>query len=448
MATIARAVVSGLVAVGLIACGDDPAGPPDAVAPIDAAIDAAVPDAAVPDAAVPDAAVPDAAIDAAIPDAPIDALVIDATPIDGAPIDPLPPLAFDPSYSDDGSLRFAGAGFPGAITSSGPWLGMCGLGTHWFDDITYYDNGIVFRTTPGLTQDLYGTVPTLPINGPVTCPATALHADGQSVTAFQYHDGQVRLVRRDLAGALQTPQAPPQAGRVRAMHAAPGGRVIVVFDDAAWLLDGALAPVTSFGVGGRIAFAGPIRFARVAATAAPRLDLVTDTAMRRIDLMTGALDGAFGVGGVATLPAVIPMRGAVARPGGGALIVGVGAGYQVSATGVVTTVTLPGIDAQAVVEDRAGGAYLISHAEFHGVEMTITQIAPNGPASWGTGSVQTLAPPDLCPLYSTPQCQEWFRVAGAAWTDTGRLGIYIELRAYPIFNFFQGHVPQLLVLTR
>ena len=405
------------------------------------------PDEAPVDAAVLDGPGPDAAaIDAAAIDArPVDAAT-DGTPIDGAPVQALPRLTLDPTFSGDGSVRF-GQGYPGAITGAGTRFGTCAVATHWFDDITYWDSVVAYRTTPGLTEDLYAIAPATPTTGRITCPATVLRDDDQAVSAFVYLDGHVELRRRDVAGTLHAAVAPPQAGPVRDMIAVAGGRVLVIFDADAWLLDAQLAPVPTFGVGGHIAFPGPIRRVSRPATAAPRVDLVTDLAVRRIDPATGALDAGFGVGGVAALPAVLALRGVAIRPGGGELLVGVGAGYEISAAGAVTAVTLPAIDARAVIDDRAGGAYLISHPATYAIALTITRIAPDGPASWGAAPSESIAPPDLCPI-DTPNCGEWMRDVRAAWTDNGRLGLWFENHDGHTGDFVQGHLPQLLVLTR
>lgn len=423
------------------------AGGPDEVTPDGAPIDAAVIDGPGPDAAVIDAAVPDAAVpDAAVIDArPVDAAT-DATPIDGTPIDPLPRLVLDPTFSGDGSVRF-GQGYPGAITGAGTRFGTCAIATHWVDDITYWDSVVTYRTTPGLTEDLYSIAPATPTNGRITCPATVLRDDDQAVSAFSYNDGHVELRRRDVAGTLHAAVAPPQAGPVRDMIAVAGGRVLVIFDADAWLLDAQLAPVPTFGVGGHVAFAGPIRRVSRPTTAAPRVDLITDVAVRRIDPATGALDAGFGVGGVAALPAVVALRGVAIRPGGGELLVGVGAGYEISAAGAVTAVSLPAIDPAAVIDDRAGGAYLISYPATYAVTLTITRIAPDGPASWGAAPSESLAPPDLCPI-GTPGCREWLRDVRAAWTDGDRLGLWFETHQGYWGDFVQGHLPQLLVLAR
>ena len=438
-----------VLALGVAVACDAPAGPAiDAAPDPDAAIDA--PDAAALDA--PDAAALDAldaaldAPDAAAIDAPaIDA--IDAIPIDGAPIVPLAPLALDPTFSDDGSFRFGSNGYPGSLTGSGPRLNLCAMATHWFDDITYWDNLVVYRATPGASEDLYGTVPVTG-GGPITCPATALHPDGQQVSAFAF-GATMRLIRRDATGALLPAQSPPQTGAIRALVPAPGGAVAVVHDDAVWLLDGALAPVTSFGTGGRVAVTGPVRQARRPSTAAPRLDLITDTAVRRLDLTTGAADATFGAGGVATLPAPITLRGVVPMDDGGELLVGIGTGYRVAADGTVTAVTFPPLDPRWVIADGAGGIYVITHPNSLAVELTITQVAPTSATTWEAGTSQSLTPPGLCPIDNLPGgCREWLIVRGAAWTDTGRLGVLLEIRyGYPT-DFVRNQTPQLLVLTR
>ena len=435
-AQVSRLVAAVMVAAGALAgcVGGTP--------------DGAATDAAVDDGAVADAPTDGASIDAPLVDAAVDARPIDA-PIDGIPIDGTPvtalPLVLDPGFSGDGSLRL-GQGYPGAIDGAGGRLSMCALATHWFDDITYYDGLVAFRTTPGLTEDLFASAPPTPINGAITCPAHALRDDHVSVSAYRYWNGTVELRRRDVAGTLGPPSAPPQAGDPRALVAAPGGRVLLVYDDAVWLLDAQLAPVLTFGVNGKVAFPGPLRRVSRPTTAAPRLDVVTDTAVRRLVIPSGALDPAFGAGGVAALPApALDLRGAVTLPDGGELLVGVGRGYQLSPAGAVTTVALPPLDAKAVIDDRQGGAYVIEHLTTYALALRLYRLAPDGPASWGASPPQAIVPPDLCPI-GTPNCREWIRTVRLAWADDTHLGIWFENHQGYWGDFVQGHAPQLLVL--
>ena len=416
-----RGQILGLVgSLALLGCDD-----PGAAGPIDApSADAPDPDAsAIPDAAIPDAAIPDAAIPT---------------------VEPLPPLRFDPAFSDDGSLLL-GSGHPGALSSWGPRLELCAVAVENTIERPVFDVLYTFRTTPGASEDVFATAP---LSEPTICTAGALHADGSSVSAFLQASGTTQLVRRDVDGVMGPPGTPPQAGEVRALVAFEGGRVAAVFDDAVWLLDAALAPIPTFGVNGRLAVPGTLRFAVRPQVAGARLDVVTTTAVLRVDIDTGALDPSFGSGGVAALPTDWTY-GAVPLLDGGLLLIGIGTGRQVSPSGAVRVVTLPPVSPTLSIADGEGGAYLFELADLQATEMTVTRIAPSGPDVWGTGGSQVLTPPLGCAVHPGPLCShEWFRLRGAAWTSTGRLALLLENRGGFAIDAFHTRAPQLVVLAR
>lgn len=395
-----------------------------------------------------DAAGADAVADAPSADAPLDALAPDALAIDASvPVVPsLAPLTLDPSFSDDGELLFD-TGHPGALSSWGPRVEFCAVAVENTIERPVYDARYTFRTTPGAAEDVFATAP---LGEPTICTAGALLADGSSVSAFLLGSGPTQLVRRDAAGVMGSAQAPPQAGEVRALVAFEGGRVAAVFDTAVWLLDATtLAPIAGFGVNGRLATPGTLRAAVRPHVSGARLDLVTTTAVLRVDVDTGALDPSFGTGGVAAL-STDWTYGAVPLLDGGLLLIGVvGTGRQVSPTGAVRAVSLPPVSPTLSIDDGAGGAYLFEVADINATSMTVTRIAPSSADAWGTGGSQVIAPPLGCAIHPGPLCNvEWFRLRGAAWTSAGRLALLLENRGGMAISAFHTRAPQLVVLTR
>lgn len=403
-----------VVSLALAACDAPAAGPNDAA--VDAAAAEAMVDAPLRDAAEPDVATADAPVDAAPIDAPIDAIALD-----GPPIVPLPLLVPDPSYAGDGVETLPGNLEPTSLATSGPRIGICG--TVFERDQTDLFRRAMFgyRTRPGATENILDTMYAAPpaTQHPRGCQRTVVFPDGQAtfVVDAGFVGGATWLMRRDGAGLLTPPLPSPQVGAARGLHPLASHGVALVFDDAAWVLDAALQPVSTVGAGGRIAVPGPVRATLL--RPGERLDVVTDSQVIRFDLATGARDASFGVGGAAALPGpALTIRGAVPLPDQSTLVVGVGAGAVISPAGQATRVTLPAIDARVVVEDRAGGAYLITAGPpFVSTTIHVTQIGPSTPTAWEAGSVSALTPDSFDGFLDTA------RPVAAQWTDDGKLAI-------------------------
>ena len=438
-----------VVMVALASCGDSRPSPAvvdasaiDASAIDGAAIDgAAIDGAAIDGAAIDGAAIDGAAIDAVPSDAPIDAV-----PIDGPPIVQLPQLMPDPSFGGDGVETLPGEAEPNAVSTSGARIGVCGTSRR-NDQGQLFSIGMwAYRTTPGASETLIGS---LLANPPTTqyprgCQHHAMFPDGEAT--FVIDNGfpftSTWLMRRDDTGALTPPQPGPQFGVSRGLHPLASHGVVVIYDDAAWVYDAALQLVPTVGVGGRIALPGPVRSTLL--RPGERLDVVTPSHVRRYDLATGTLDPSFGVGGAVALPGpALTIRGAAPLPDGSALVVGVGAGVVISPTGVATRVTLPAIDPQVVVEDRAGGVYFITTGPmFMGSPVRVTQVGPSTPTSWEAGSVSTIMP-DYLDGYLDSALG-----IGAAWTSADRLAVVVRLTRRGPTDFTYTRRTGLLVLTR
>ncbi len=438
-----------VVIVAFASCGDNQAAPAvvDAAAIDGPAVDAPMIDAPAIDAAAIDAPAIDApAIDAPAIDAvPIDA-PIDAIPIDGPPIVQLPQLVPDPTFAGDGIETLPGETEPNAVSTSGPRIGLCG--TYRINDQgQLFAIGMwAYRTTPGASETLSGS---LLANPPTTqyprgCQRHALFPDGQAtfVVDAGFPFTATWLMRRESNGTLTAPQPGPQVGVSRGLHPLASHGVVVIYDEAAWVYDAALQLVPTVGVGGRIALPGPVRFTLL--RPGERLDVVTPSQVLRYDLATGTLDPTFGIGGAVALPGpALTIRGAAPLPDGSALVVGVGAGVVISPTGVATRVTLPAIDPQVVVEDRAGGVYFITTGPmFMSTAVLLTQVAPSTPTSWETGTVSTIMPDNLGGFLDSALG------IGAAWTSADRLAVVVRLTHLAPGDFFYTRRTGLLVLRR
>lgn len=389
-------------------------------------------------------------VDARLADAAAAVDAIDGPPAD-APVAPaLPPLLLDPSFDDDGGYQF-GPGYAGRVTTSGDRIELCGTATHEAGAVIYTDAGFSFRTTPGASESVLALWPyPAPTTVVANCSASALDPDGTSVTLFHALSWPTRtymLARRELDGTYHGATPSPATTAVVDLHALGNHQTAMVATDAVWLLDPQLAPVASFGAGGRLPLDGEARWSTRPHTAAPRIDVVTTTSLVRIDPATGARDPAFGVGGAVALPPIVTY-GVAPLPGGGELIVGEGLGLEVSVTGAVTSVALPARRPSAVVEDRAGGAYLVWTRDEYPVEFTVTRVAPVAPGVWGDGGSQPVVPPELCPIQTATDCWDWLQVVDARWSATGKLAISLQRHTHFVWEQGRGHNAQLVVLTR
>lgn len=412
--------------------------------------DEVVPDASPDDAAVVDAPTIDAAIDA--PVTPLDAAPDLDAATDAAPVNATAALVLDPAFSTDGSEIFVGITRLGDVATAGARIGVCGRIWMWDQGQLFPQGFFAYRTRPGASETVIASQFAMPPANqyPRGCPATALFADGTAVFATE-HGGLpptfTQLVRRDAALALTAGAPAPSTREVRGMHALAGNGIVELFDDAAWVLDAALQPVVTVGTGGRIALPAPPRASLVRSLGGPRLDVVTATSMIRFDLATGARDLAFGNGGEVVFPgAAFTVRGVVPLAAGRTMVVGNATAVVIDAAGTAARVALP-LDPLIAVEDRAGGAYLVTRRPgAQAATLVLTQIAESAPGTWSAGTVSMVTPVGLC--VDAGGCLDRAVPTVARWTADDRLALGLTLTRSVPNDFNYTERATLLVLRR